>query len=1242
MRIVPLYTRIFIVFVSFFSFMAAATADELPQFGNAIGEREVIKLDASAPAGAKPVIRVLESSDTELLLEFELPEITIQEFEVDGQSFHSLEIAGGAYRGEVGEPMLPTFSQLIQIPDYMGVSIEVTGSETIELDGYKPMPMQPGDPQSFAYTHEAYTDRGYEDLTPTMVGAPAIARDLRVVPITYSPVRYNPNENKIEVSSRITARIVFSGTDDRNAAPRQNHIVPMSFHNLYQNIVVNYTGPRDSQVLGLGSYVIICQNNSTTINLLQPLVEWRTRRGYDVTLATTAETGSSNSSIKSWIQDKYNTWENPPEYIVLIGDTSGTLDIAHWTENYSGYHGETDHPYVQLAGGDILPDAHIGRISVTSYDQLELYVHKIVSYESDPYMDETNWYQTGTVTGDPSSSGWTTVQCMQWLRSQMMQNSYSTVHAIFDGSYGNLTLDWLDTGATVFGYRGYWHMSGIDTGDISNLQNGRKMPFAVILTCDTGSFAGGFARSEAFMRGGAPPNIPTAGIASIGTATLGTHTRYNNCMTYGIWRSAFGEQQYEFGAMLSRGKYELYLNYNAHESNWVNIFSSWNNLMGDPAGELWTGVPQDLTVGFPSDIALGSNSVVVDVSDGGSPVAGAYVCLWKGAETHTGGYTDDLGRIELPVDIATAGNMKLTVTAHNYKPLLDTIGVAQDDRFVGYLSHTLDGDGVASPNETLQLQVQVKNFGTMSAISVAGFITEASGYAAVTDANDSYGTIVASNTAWGAGGYGLNIDPTAPNGHIIDIGLDTQSGADEWHSLIQLPIVAPEYEYQDETLYDFGTRIDPGETGEISVEIKNIGGLNATGVTATLSTTSDWLSVTDPIGDFGNANIGASVENTSNRFGLTVDGGCYPGHVADMVLVFASADGMIDTVAFQITVGLVSSSDPTGHDGYGYYAYDNTDVGYPEAPTYNWVEIATNYGGPGTSVGLTDFGSWQDDTNSVSLPFAFTYYGEEFTRASICSNGWIAMGSTTLTNYRNWQIPCAGAPSHIIPVMWDNFKQDGDNLVYHWFDAANHRYIIQWSRMKNLADNSRSTFQVIFYDQEYYPTETGDGIIEMQFHTYNNHDSLQQYSTTGIQNGDNTDGLLYSYWNTPTPGSAQIVAGRAIRFQAREVGLSDAPLIERDLASIMLHQNRPNPFSAGATSTQIRFDLGETAKVSLKIYDTAGRLVRTLADHSMTPGSHLVNWDGSDGTGRQVSSGVYYYILDTGAVNQSRQMLVLR
>ena len=115
------------------------------------------------------------------------------------------------------------------------------------------------------------------------------------------------------------------------------------------------------------------------------------------------------------------------------------------------------------------------------------------------------------------------------------------------------------------------------------------MPFAVNLTCDTGSFAGGTSRSEAWIRAGIAPSTPTGGIASIGTATLGTDTRYNNCMTVGIWRGALWEDLYEFGASFTRGKYELYVNYAQQDYNEMCTFTCWNNLMGDPAGELWTG-----------------------------------------------------------------------------------------------------------------------------------------------------------------------------------------------------------------------------------------------------------------------------------------------------------------------------------------------------------------------------------------------------------------------------------------------------------------------------------------------------------------------------------------------------------------------------------------------------------------------------------------------------------------------------
>jgi len=88
-----------------------------------------------------------------------------------------------------------------------------------------------------------------------------------------------------------------------------------------------------------------------------------------------------------------------------------------------------------------------------------------------------------------------------------------------------------------------------------------------------------------------------------------------------------------------------------------------------------------------------------------------------------------------------------------------------------------------------------------------------------------------------------------------------------------------------------------------------------------------------------------------------------------------------------------------------------------------------------------------------------------------------------------------------------------------------------------------------------------------------------------------------------------------------------------------LHPNYPNPFNA---ETTIAYDVAEPRQVRLAVYTLTGQLVRTLVDGEQPAGSYSVTWDGRDGTGRDVASGVYVCRLEARGHRTTRKMLLVR
>lgn len=111
-----------------------------------------------------------------------------------------------------------------------------------------------------------------------------------------------------------------------------------------------------------------------------------------------------------------------------------------------------------------------------------------------------------------------------------------------------------------------------------------------------------------------------------------------------------------------------------------------------------------------------------------------------------------------------------------------------------------------------------------------------------------------------------------------------------------------------------------------------------------------------------------------------------------------------------------------------------------------------------------------------------------------------------------------------------------------------------------------------------------------------------------------------------------------ISVDARIPGFDPASVGELAGAAGLQLRNAPNPLSA---STTISFQLSETAETSLDIYDASGRQVRSLVSGDLAAGTHSFEWNGTRADGVKVPSGVYYYRLRAGQLQDVRSLRVL-
>ncbi|OPZ73076.1 MAG: flagellar basal body rod modification protein [bacterium ADurb.Bin478] len=248
---------------------------------------------------------------------------------------------------------------------------------------------------------------------------------------------------------------------------------------------------------------------------------------------------------------------------------------------------------------------------------------------------------------------------------------------------------------------------------------------------------------------------------------------------------------------------------------------------------------------------------------------------------------------------------------------------------------------------------------------------------------------------------------------------------------------------------------------------------------------------------------------------------------------------------------------------------------------------------------------------------------------------------------QSWDLSAAAAGMRYYSKHNDGISIDGQpDVVNQQID----RPIREWNlvtgsqgalfTMTTLPDTVAKSISLYFYDNQAGGTGDPDTLGFVDTGEYGSYGDfgLSMYKAKSLD-------LAFEMYFLPNTVNTAEQASAIARMVEKPVDIT--PLVT-DVArrpamvspeSYLCVQNYPNPFNQ---QTLISFSLASAEQVQVTIYDSQGRLIRTLVQATLAAGNHELRWDGCDGRNRVLASGVYFYQLTAGDQIARNKLLLLR
>ena len=581
----------------------------------------------SGASEAAPQAAALGASAEQIDLSFTFSGVQAEVVQISGQSYTRLAGQGLGHSARPGQPDLPFLARDVQIPLGATYTLEITRADyrEVKLAGLglpdlvapaqvmqsKSGPVPPvAAPDAAAYENDAFQPAG-----PAALGGEYMLRGRRGLEIQLQPVLYNPVRGLLRIYSHLEVTIHLQMADlvlTRQTAARY---ASPEFEALQAATFLNYglTGAEATAPAKVAPGYLIITVDAYAAGLA-PFVTLKQAQGFEVSLVRLSETGTTNTAVKAYVQNYYNTHPSLA-YLLLVGDlNNGTDSLTSWNGlSTIGSH-ITDLYFATLSGSDSVPDIGYGRFPVRNTTQLANMVNKAVAYEaltgsevwikkaaflasSDPtygkFAEETHNYVINTYTAPQGYTGFFPAN---------PQPGGDQLYAITNNANTANVLNSLNDGRSLVIYSGHgsdtaWAGPGLSQTNVRNLTSTGVYAYVAGHACMTGRWYTTESFAETWVT-----QADKGALVYLGASDY-TYWDQDDTLERRMFDALFAVDEPSIAAMLQYGNNTVEDTYG---SNWGLYYREEYHIFGDPSVKL-------ILQSRPADFTLAANPTQVNV-----------------------------------------------------------------------------------------------------------------------------------------------------------------------------------------------------------------------------------------------------------------------------------------------------------------------------------------------------------------------------------------------------------------------------------------------------------------------------------------------------------------------------------------------------------------------------------------------------------------------------------------------------